>query len=862
MKAKYYAVLASFVMVAMAFAVAATAEDQAPVTPEMSPLEELKATQEYIAEMEAMGASRYDSVSDEDFFEYTDGPYPIYKDDGSPPAPQQPPWGIHYVSDVNYAPPHNAGGWYMVEAMGGSGEFSGGNSHETYVIGDQNGNGVLEWLAGFSYKTWGEDGIDNDGDGCVDEKTFGVWDGQTGCDLIPDQVVYYETGGLVDSGGDTGDLITNVDWYSPIVATEIYRAFVTPKWMAYQLRGRTQYPDVAGEFISYYAYEGQNGVNANPEMDSDMSDYYVGVIDARGFPARPPVDRACAAGRQAYMGHTFLREDGTAIIAFYLYEYYDGHDWNGDGDNSDYVSAYFALDPTTGNCRQNAVNLGVYGYFLTTSGDLITPMYTRESNDRRDWNGDGDTSDYVKLYHTVETTIAMKGNVYTSYTFTASVPTWGFGWWAMYDTTTYRTYPLKFGVGFQVRVPTAQATFHTNIVLIDDEDGDRHTMLPRYDVSLGYPGQALGGECLFINNREPYLRNANIWLMPGPYAGDANGDGWIFQFAILLFCPDKTGGGGNFIVEETSKFAKGLYITPIPFVMTISYSYYYDAAGTASGLVMIPGNQMETYLTDDLDGNLIMSSGNLGAGPTYYWIQLTKPEFEIIPGSLDWVFTGDVQPGGTVIGTFDLINTGGTNIKIAEDKGIENDKGFKLQGLSAKDRIGPDGVIEPQEVATFYFAMTVSAGSPIGPMDVKIIVGYGGVTKEQTVTLPIILKMFGNEQSCYRHRQNALRKLRSFDFDDDEGMLHNLEPGDLVKVDDQLMAPEEAILLMVSWYENGCRNTGHEDVEHAKSAASGLTGHYGMGQSYWGLSPGQEEGNEGNGNGGLSGQDRKDVYGF
>jgi len=41
-----------------------------------------------------------------------------------------------------------------------------------------------------------------------------------------------------------------------------------------------------------------------------------------------------------------------------------------------------------------------------------------------------------------------------------------------------------------------------------------------------------------------------------------------------------------------------------------------------------------------------------------------------------------------------------------------------------------------------------------------------------------------------------------------------------------------------------------------------LTGHYGMGQSYWGFIPGQEEGNEGNGNGGLNGRDRKAVYGF
>jgi hypothetical protein len=296
----------------------------------------------------------------------------------------------------------------------------------------------------------------------------------------------------------------------------------------------------------------------------------------------------------------------------------------------------------------------------------------------------------------------------------------------------------------------------------------------------------------------------------------------------------------------------------MPFALTISYRYFYDAAGVASGLVAAPGNNMEYYHHDDLDGDLVVRSGNSGCGGVTYFIQLTKPSFEIVPGSLDWVFTGDVQPGGTVIGSFKLLNTGGVNIKIKEDSGIENDKGFKIQGLSAKDQIGPDGTIEPQEAATFFFAMTVSAGSPIGPMDVKVIVTYSGITAEATIVLPIILKMFGEDQSCYRHRQNALRTLRAFDMDDDEGMLHNLEPGDEVLLDGSPTLPEDAVLLLISWFENGCG--GGDDVEHAHSASSSLTGHYGMGMQFWGFAP--EEGNEGNGNGGLTGQDRKDVYGF
>jgi hypothetical protein len=861
LKWKYAAVLASFLMVSMAFAALATAEDNAPSAPKMTPLDNYREAKADLDRQIAEGILPYDTtLAEGTFYTYTDGPYPKYEDNGAPPAgPQHMPWGSHYISDVMYAPPHNDGGWYSMDATGGAGEFAVGDTHESW-IGDQNGNGIIEWIAGFSYRPYGEDGIDNDGDGCVDEKTFGVWDGQVGCDLVPDQITYHETGGLPDSAGDTGDLISNVDWYSAIQATEIYRAFVSPVWMGYQFRGFTNYPQGAGDFISYYAYEGSNGVNSNPEIDSDQSDYYIGVIDARGFPARPPIDRACSAGRQLYMGIIFKRADGWVINSYYLYEYYDSQtDWNGDGGGSDYVTAYLAMDPATGNCRSNAVNTGVYGYNPTTSGDLITPMYTSESSDSRDWDQNGFNSGYRKLYHDVSSTWAMKGPIYTSYTFTASVPAWGFGWWARYEDSTYRTYPGKTFVGFQKYVGSSNGYYHTYIVLTADEDGNRHTNLPQYYVTIGYPGQALGGECLWITGREQYYGYAGLRFMPAPAPlGDANGDGNLYDFAIQFFCPDATGGGGQFIVEPTSKYAKGLYVNPMPFVLQ-GNQYYYDAAGVAGGLVMAPMSATEYDTHDDANGNLVMESVWYHK---YYWIMLTKPDFEFIPGSLDWVFTGDVQPGGTVLGTFKLLNIGGTKIKIKEDGGIENDKGFKIQGLSARDQIGPDGTIEPQEAATFFFAMTVSAGSPIGPMDVKIIVTYGGVTKEGIVTLPIILKMFGDEQSCYRHRRNALRTLRAFDMDDDEGMLHNLEPGDVVLLDGAPQLPEDAILLIISWYSNGCKMTGHEDVEHAHSASSSLTGHYGMGMQYWGFAPGQEEGNEGNGNGGLSGQDRKDVYGF
>ncbi len=857
MKWKHTAVLVSFLMVAMAFAVVASAEDNVPTAPKLSNLDNyLMAKKEF--EMQA-AQGVFPSNHDIEGFSYVDGPYPIYNDDGTPPGTQQ-AWGDYYVSDVMYAPPHNPGGWYSQDATGGAGEYGMGDTHESW-IGDQNGNGVIEWISGYSKRTYGEDGIDNDGDGCVDEKTYGNWDGQVGCDMVPDQITYFETGGLPDAGGDDGTLMTLVDWYSTIQAVEVWRAGASPLWMAYQSRGFMYYPQIAGEHISYYAYEGSNGVNANPEMDSDQSDYYVGNVDARGFPARPPVDRPCSAGYQIYMGITFKRDDGWVVTSYELREMYDGVDWNDDGfigtnPAGGRISAYYAIDPTTGNCRDNAVNTGVWGRFPRNTGVILTPGDVRENRDRRDWDQDGLQNKRLKLYHTIDTTWAMKGKVYTSYTFTASVPTWGFGWWSLYSLgAQQQTYPLKFGGAFFTNLGYSQGYYHTFFFLVSDDDGNRHTLPPLYDIGIGQPSASPGGQCIQMYTREYNAHYGGVRLIGN--RADANGDGDTSDTYNTVFCPDEVGGGGSWVVEETSKYAKGLYRDSIP-VINLGYVYY-AADGVAGGLAILPYFYYEYSQNDDANGNLVREYIYFH---TYYWFYVVKPDFEIVPGSFEWLVTGDVQPGGTVLGTFDLINTGAVNIEITEDTGIENDKGFKIQGLNTKDRIGPDGVIEPQEVATFYFAMTVPAGAPIGPLDVNIILTFGGVTKEETIILPIILKMFGNDMSCYRHRQSALRKLRSFDMDDDEGMLHNLEPGDLVNIDGQLVAAEEAILLMISWFENGCRETGHEDVEHAKSAASGLTGHYGMGQAYWGFIPGQENGNEGNGNGGLNGKARKDVYGF
>lgn len=854
MKWKYAATLAAVLMVSMAFAVVATAE-----TPE----EDVAAPSGYDAWLNFQEMKYRDGVeiaatnADVDGFSYTDGPYPDIQPNGAPVGADPNQLYGHYASEVMKWPPNNPGGGYSQDASGGAGLFGMGNTHETY-IGDQNGNGVIEWIQGFTYRPFFEDGIDNDGDGCIDEKSYGLAQGLGTCgNNIPDGWIYYETGGLGDAGGENGDLMTNMEIYGAQQGTEVYRAFVSPLWNAYFVRGYAYYPQMAGEHISYYSYESYFGVNANPEMDSDQSDGLVGSIDARGFPATPPVNHICSAGYRLYMGITAQREDGTVVTSYELWESYDSHDWNGDGDQSDYVSAYYVVDPVTGDCRQG-VNTGVYGYYPRTSGLVQASGYTWESSDARDWTGDGDMSDTVFIWHDVESTWPMVGKMYTSYTYTATVPAFGFGFSGRtpgYTGGDFQAWPLKFG---GANWDYGALYYTTSFWLTADEDGDPQSILPSYYIGYGQPGATPGGQCVQVWGREYYLEYINVDLI-GSIA-DSNGDGDTYDTWETTFCPEPTGGGGAYIVEETSRFANGEYNTPLP-IYRVGYVYY-SADGTAGGLCIMPSFYYESgsyAINDDANGNLLVEGIYYH---DYYWLQFQKPDFEFVPGSLSWLFTGDVQPGGTVIGTFDLINTGGMNIKITEDKGIENDKGFKMQGLSARDKIGPDGVIEPRETATFYFAMTVAAGSPIGPMDVKIIVEYGGVAKEDTVTLPIILKMFGNDLSCYRHRQNALRTMRAFDMDDDEGMLHNLEVGDLVILDGSPMAAEDALLLLISWFENGCGMNGHEDVEHAHSASSGLTGQYGMGMQYWGFAPGQEEGNEGNGNGGLTGQDRKDVYGF
>jgi hypothetical protein len=586
------------VLVAYAFLGGATAEGEDNSGNGMNSLERWNAHLDEVSNLREL--SRSMGKEDPRGFSYLDGPYPNAQDNGAlgtnPPDGLHMPWGSHMVSaifvlDYSLSTPFNP--------QAGGGDFLLGDVHETW-IGDQNGDGFLEWLVFFYYFPWESDGLDNDGDGCVDE----IWPAG-GCDSTPDALTVYETGGLPDIGGDKADLFTNVDWYSSPEAIEIYRAFVSPRWHAYQLRGIYYYPQMSGEFISYYADEFVNMINSNPEMDNERDDFYVGNIDARMFPSRTPVDHICSAGYQLFSGVTYERSDGWVVTSFELREAYDNHDWNGDGDNEDEVAAYYAVDPNNGNCRLNVVNIGVYGWYPRNTGTLLTPGYTWESDDQRDWNGDGDRFDTVLVYHNINSTWAMKGKVYTSFTFTESVPSFGFGWTAVYsDYGQLQTFPLEFGGAYYKYVGMASGYYRTYFFLTSDEDGNRHTMLPQHDLEIGMPVTTLGGRCFVVAVREQYAQAAGMRLMNS--MADGNGDSDTMDTLNYIFCPDRSGGGGQFVVEPTSKFAHGNYANPLPAIW-LGYTYQFNQV-EIDGIVMIMFYRYEWELHDDCNRDMLVTN--------------------------------------------------------------------------------------------------------------------------------------------------------------------------------------------------------------------------------------------------------------
>jgi hypothetical protein len=507
---------------------------------------------------------------------------------------------------------NNLGGRFEFTAS--AGDYLAGDIHEHW-IGDQNGDGILEWLVFYFYVPWMTDGIDNDGDTCVDERNWGF-----GCDALPDAMVIYETGQVPTIGGDDGTLLVSHDFYT-YGKIKIFRIGASIKWRAHEFREQIYFPQIAGEFVSYLSYEAFHGVNANPEMDNDMNDYFLGILDARGFPTRPPVNHVCVAGYKVPQGSVYERDDGWIVVSHELVERFDGHDWNGDGDQFDYVAAYHVVDPDTGHCRLG-VNTGVYGISPMNKGSIIASRYAHESSDGRDWNRDGDMFDYFTIWHNIDArddlirSWWLVGRVYTSLTYTAPVRPWGWGFNGLVrDTYTSWINSLKFGT---VHVKDEGGSiYRTYFTLASDEDGNRHTKLPSYYAGFGLITDILGGVCIQHVASEHSMANAGLYLANG-VRGDANGDGDRQDEAGGIFCPDETGGGGVAIVEPTSKFAKGLYLDPIPWIWNVWTSFFH-VAKEIEGRVTIPINRYELSLGEDCnnDGVIEFTSCN-----SYYQIDI------------------------------------------------------------------------------------------------------------------------------------------------------------------------------------------------------------------------------------------------
>lgn len=344
------------------------------------------------------------SESDDNTFSYESGPFPIANDDGSLPGTNS-----LTIEELMDNPPYLIG--YGLEAYGASGYYVVGTGHEQY-LGDINNDGLISWLAYYFDMGLSVNGIDDDGDGCIDEATNMTPDGQQ-CDTVPDAVVFFSTGVAMDI---SGDLIVYGTTYEDMNFVGFFRIGVSPRWVpgGIRLAGPAYYPSFSGEFVSYFAAESWHNVNVNKAIgDKDLQDHFIGLIDARKFPSRPPKHHYCRTGFPIYSGYSYEREDGSVVVTFELREYYDeapgyDNDYNDDGDTMDRVIGYFIVNARSGKCKK-FVNTGVAGQYPQNAGNIIASGIVCEGADQRDWNNDGDMIDYVSVWHDVTSTEKMAG---------------------------------------------------------------------------------------------------------------------------------------------------------------------------------------------------------------------------------------------------------------------------------------------------------------------------------------------------------------------------------------------------------------------------------------------------------------------
>lgn len=646
---------------------------------EPTPFERYLSVQQARNEMKEHGQAGSLSVPDDNTFSYYSGPFPIANDDGSLPEVNSPS-----LEELMNEPPYFIGNG--MEVTGAYEYYVVGYAHEM-LFGDLNYDGLLTWVVFYFDMGMSVNGIDDDGDGCIDETSNMTSDGEL-CDNVPDAVVFFSNGGLPSI---SGDLIAFVDVYVDGMI-KLFRIGASPRWVTQGVRGVLGdfYTQVVGEFVTYYGAEHSHGINVNKAIgDKDFSDKFIGIIDARKFPARPPKNHYCRTGIQVYYGYASLRQDGSALVAFELYEYYDeapgyDNDYNDDGDTSDYVMAYFIVDSRTGRCRE-FVNTGVWGYRTRVAGNIITNSYTHESSDKRDWDNDGSISGYVSVWHDVTSTEDMAGNPYFGHTFSTPVPrgpsgdpnSYGFGFTGLsLDGLVESPYvfPMEFGGSYSLYVggPVHVQTHYWHVL---DEDWVQWTELPRHPVVNTQPGGTPGGTCILVRSWESVL---DI---------DVNEDGDKLDGVFGVFCPDPNAPGtGKWETEPASKH-------PPWFIIEACCYFYFSYGG--SNLITIPLYDYREWTPPT------------GEDTAYYnvaanWhFNKVDPNFEILDAG--WDGDGRVQLGGNITGYIDVQNVWPINILCHAR--LDSDLGWEMRSNGCVENTERDGILHQGETARIHFTL-------------------------------------------------------------------------------------------------------------------------------------------------------------
>lgn len=608
------------------------------------------------------------AVPDDGGFGYESGPYPIPNDDASLPRVNSLTLG-----ELMDNPPYLIG--YGLEAYGASDYYVVGTGHEQY-LGDINNDGLISWLAYYFDMGLSVNGVDDDGDGCVDEVTNMTPDGQQ-CDTVPDAVVFFSTGVAMDI---SGDLIVYGTTYEDMNFVGFFRIGASPRWIPQGIRldGPAYYPRFSGEFVSYSAAESWHNVNVNKAIgDKDLHDQFIGLIDARKFPSRPPKHHYCRTGFPIYSGYGYEREDGFVVVTFELREYYDeapgyDNDYNDDGDTMDRVIGYFIVNSRSGKCKK-FVNTGVAGQYPQNAGNIIASGIVYEGADQRDWNNDGDMIDYVSVWHDVTSTEKMAGDPYFGHTFRAPVPrgpagsvdSYGFGFTGLYlnRKANVYTFPLEFGGSYYLYIgyPRYYEAYYWHYL---DEDWNQWTELPGYVIAYGMPFDSPGGICIGISGREYYLED------------DINNDGDTMDVGVAFYCPDPdVPGTGGWEIEPAS--------THPPWITVAGMFYYYSSGG----------KYLITWVFFDLEYDRYVSRN--------WHFNRVDPDFEILDAQ--WAGEPLVKMKGSISGYIDVENIWETDILCHAR--LDNDLGWGMQYNGCVENTERDGILRPGETARVHFTL-------------------------------------------------------------------------------------------------------------------------------------------------------------